>query len=191
MPARWCRPRASSRSIPISTRSSAARPTGGVELAAGGYFDDRFWRRRVAYPAYVEALMASGYDGYIDWEFCHPAIENGKPAGIEYVHTNPACAGIHEGPAGKGPVGQVNALIFAQPHIETPESIMVPQIQSAMQQHRMSQASCTVCGTSLKRPSTLNRSAKGRSRATRPSSARQYSRPSANTAAPVVKPLNS
>ena len=58
---------------------------GQVELAAGGYFDERFWRRRVAYPAYVEALMASGYEGYIDWEFCHPAIENGKPAGIEYV----------------------------------------------------------------------------------------------------------
>ena len=59
---------------------------GQVELAAGGYFDERFWRRRVAYPAYVEALMASGYEGYIDWEFCHPAIENGKPAGIDYVH---------------------------------------------------------------------------------------------------------
>ncbi|MGO8748420.1 MAG: hypothetical protein ACLQNE_20795 [Thermoguttaceae bacterium] len=61
-------------------------PQGGVELAAGGYFDDRFWSRRVAYPAYVEALVASGYDGYIDREFCHPALENGKPAGIDYVH---------------------------------------------------------------------------------------------------------
>ena len=61
-------------------------PDGCVELAAGGYFDDRFWHRRVAYPEYVEALMASGYEGYIDWEFCHPAIENGKPAGIDYVH---------------------------------------------------------------------------------------------------------
>ena len=30
--------------------------------------------------------MASGFDGYLDWEFCHPALENGKPAGIEYVH---------------------------------------------------------------------------------------------------------
>jgi len=59
---------------------------GGVELAAGGYFDERFWSRRVAYPAYVEALVASGYDGYLDWEFCHPALENGRPAGIEYVH---------------------------------------------------------------------------------------------------------
>jgi len=59
---------------------------GGVELAAGGYFDDRFWTRKVAYPAYVEALVAAGYQGYIDWEFCHPAIENGKPAGIDYVH---------------------------------------------------------------------------------------------------------
>lgn len=59
---------------------------GGVELVAGGYFDDRFWQRRIAYPAYVEALVAAGYDGYINWEFCHPAMETGKPAGIEYVH---------------------------------------------------------------------------------------------------------
>ena len=43
-------------------------------------------RRRVAYPAYVEALLALGYEGFIDWEFCHPAIENGKPAGIDYIH---------------------------------------------------------------------------------------------------------
>ncbi|OHB79687.1 MAG: hypothetical protein A2W31_13330 [Planctomycetes bacterium RBG_16_64_10] len=60
--------------------------TGGVDLVAGGYFDDRFWSRRVAYPAYVDALVASGYDGYIDWEFCHPAIENEQPMGIDYVH---------------------------------------------------------------------------------------------------------
>ena len=59
---------------------------GSVQLAAGGYFDRRFWSRRVAYPAYVEALVRSGYEGYIDWEFCHPAIENGVPAGIDYVH---------------------------------------------------------------------------------------------------------
>jgi sugar phosphate isomerase/epimerase len=59
---------------------------GKVELVAGGYFDDRFWGRQVAYPAYVDALASSGYQGYIDWEFCHPALENGKPAGIEYVH---------------------------------------------------------------------------------------------------------
>jgi len=59
---------------------------GGVDLVAGGYFDDRFWERRVAYPAYVDALVAAGYDGYINWEFCHPAIEDGKPAGIDYVH---------------------------------------------------------------------------------------------------------
>jgi sugar phosphate isomerase/epimerase len=59
---------------------------GTVELAAGGYFDKHFWGRQVAYPAYVDALVASGYEGYIDWEFCHPARENGRPAGIEYVH---------------------------------------------------------------------------------------------------------
>lgn len=65
---------------------------GSVELIAGGYFDDRFWQRRVAYPAYVAALVASGYQGYIDWEFCHPAIENGQFAGIEYVHNQTALA---------------------------------------------------------------------------------------------------
>ncbi len=61
-------------------------PDGKVELVAGGYFDQHFWGRRVAYPAYLDALAANGYQGYVDWEFCHPALENGKPAGIEYVH---------------------------------------------------------------------------------------------------------
>jgi len=64
----------------------ARRPDGSVELVAGGYFDRHFWGRQVAYPAYVDALVASGYQGYVDWEFCHPAMENGKPAGIEYIH---------------------------------------------------------------------------------------------------------
>jgi hypothetical protein len=57
-----------------------------VELVAGGYFDKQFWGRQVAYPAYVDELVSSGYRGYIDWEYCHPAKENGKPAGIDYVH---------------------------------------------------------------------------------------------------------
>lgn len=65
---------------------------GSVELVAGGYFDDRFWQRRVAYPAYVEALVEAGYQGYINWEFCHPAIENGQFAGIEYIHNQTALA---------------------------------------------------------------------------------------------------
>ncbi len=56
------------------------------ELVAGGYFDAGFWGRRVAYPAYVRALVVSGYEGYINWEFCHPAREHGEPAGIDYVH---------------------------------------------------------------------------------------------------------
>jgi sugar phosphate isomerase/epimerase len=62
------------------------RADGSVALAGAGYSDKGFWGRKVAYPAYVEALVASGYDGYLDWEFCHPAMENGRPAGIEYVH---------------------------------------------------------------------------------------------------------
>jgi sugar phosphate isomerase/epimerase len=64
----------------------ARRPDGGVELVAGGYFDKHFWGRQVAYPAYVDALVGSGYKGYMDWEFCHPRLENGIPVGIEYVH---------------------------------------------------------------------------------------------------------
>lgn len=59
---------------------------GEVLLAGAGYFDDRFWGRKVAYPAYFEALAACGYQGFLDWEFCHPAMENGRFAGIEYVH---------------------------------------------------------------------------------------------------------
>ena len=64
----------------------ASGPGGVVELVAGGYFDSGFWGRKVAYPAYVSALAAAGYGGYMDWEFCHPASENGKPADIDYVH---------------------------------------------------------------------------------------------------------
>jgi sugar phosphate isomerase/epimerase len=64
----------------------ARHPDGTVELVAGGYFDRRFWGRQVAYGAYVDALAAAGYKGYIDWEFCHPALENGRPTGIEYIH---------------------------------------------------------------------------------------------------------
>jgi len=67
-------------------------PDGTVELAGAGYWDASFWGRKVAYPAYVEALVASGYEGYLDWEFCHPASENGRPAGIDYVHRQTALA---------------------------------------------------------------------------------------------------
>ena len=62
------------------------RRDGTVELVAGGYFDKNFWGRQVAYPAYVDALVANHYQGYMNWEFCHPGLENGKPVGIEYVH---------------------------------------------------------------------------------------------------------
>lgn len=62
------------------------RADGTVELVAGGYFDKNFWGRKVAYPAYVEALVAAGYKGYMNWEFCHPALENREPVGIDYVH---------------------------------------------------------------------------------------------------------
>jgi sugar phosphate isomerase/epimerase len=64
----------------------ARRPDGSVDLVAGGYFDKQFWGRQVAYPAYIDALVSSGYQGYMDWEFCHPGLDNGRAAGIEYVH---------------------------------------------------------------------------------------------------------
>lgn len=64
----------------------ARRPDGSVELVAGGHLDEHFWGRQVAYPAYVDALVAHGYGGYMNWEYCHPGLENGKPVGIEYVH---------------------------------------------------------------------------------------------------------
>jgi sugar phosphate isomerase/epimerase len=59
---------------------------GQVQLAGGGYFDDQFWGRKVAYPAYVAALLAGGYDGHMNWEYCHPAKHHDAIAGIEYVH---------------------------------------------------------------------------------------------------------
>ena len=64
----------------------ARGPDGTVELVAGGYFDKEFWGRRVAYPAYIDALGAAGYKGYANWEFCHPGLKDGEPVGIEYVH---------------------------------------------------------------------------------------------------------
>jgi len=64
----------------------ARRSDATVELVGAGYFDKNFWGRQVAYPAYIDALVASGYQGYMNWEFCHPGLENGKPVGIDYVH---------------------------------------------------------------------------------------------------------
>jgi sugar phosphate isomerase/epimerase len=51
--------------------------SGRVELAG---------ERKVAYGPFVKALIESGYKGFMNWEFCHPAMENGEYAGIEYVH---------------------------------------------------------------------------------------------------------
>jgi sugar phosphate isomerase/epimerase len=80
---------AASRAVQVHSHMNgefARGADGRVELVAGGYFDKQFWGRKVAYPAYVEGLVESGYTGYVNWEFCHPAMENGKPAGIDYVH---------------------------------------------------------------------------------------------------------
>jgi sugar phosphate isomerase/epimerase len=48
--------------------------------------------RKIAYEAYVHALIESGFKGFMNWEFCHPALENGQPAGIDYVHRHTALA---------------------------------------------------------------------------------------------------
>jgi sugar phosphate isomerase/epimerase len=66
----------------------------GAELmrGAGGKVElkwDTAWdypKYRFAYPEYVEALVKSGYKGFMNWEYCHPAVRDGKPAGIDYVH---------------------------------------------------------------------------------------------------------
>jgi sugar phosphate isomerase/epimerase len=70
-------------------------PDGSAALVAAGYFDAGFWGRQVAYPAYIDALVASGYQGYVNWEFCHPAMEHGQPAGIDYVHRQTRLALIY------------------------------------------------------------------------------------------------
>lgn len=78
-----------SRSVQVHSHMNgefARRADGSVELVGGGYFDKNFWGRQVAYPAYVDALVANGYQGYMNWEFCHPGLQNGKPVGIDYVH---------------------------------------------------------------------------------------------------------
>jgi sugar phosphate isomerase/epimerase len=57
-------------------------PDGRIEIIP----DHFFGTRRPAYGAYVDALVASGYEGFMNWEFCHPAKVDGRPAGIDYVH---------------------------------------------------------------------------------------------------------
>jgi len=40
---------------------------------------------RVNFPVFIKALKESGYNGYMDFEFCHPAVDNHQPAGIEFI----------------------------------------------------------------------------------------------------------
>ena len=44
------------------------------------------------YPVFIKALKEIGYNGYIDYEFCHPALRDHQPAGIEYVDEQAAYA---------------------------------------------------------------------------------------------------
>ena len=59
---------------------------GRIVMLGSGYYDAGYWGRKVAYPAYFDALASIGYKGYMSWEYCHPAIEDGKIAGIDYVN---------------------------------------------------------------------------------------------------------
>jgi sugar phosphate isomerase/epimerase len=105
---------AASRAVQVHSHMNgefARGADGRVELVAGGYFDKAFWGRQVAYPAYVEALVENGYQGYVNWEFCHPGIENGQPAGIEYVHEQTRLAheylsGLRAAALGKAAAGR-------------------------------------------------------------------------------------
>ncbi|UCG56409.1 MAG: sugar phosphate isomerase/epimerase [Phycisphaerales bacterium] len=41
---------------------------------------------KVGYAPYVNALVKAGFNGFMNWEFCHPAMQYGARAGIDYVH---------------------------------------------------------------------------------------------------------
>jgi sugar phosphate isomerase/epimerase len=99
--------------IPIEGKNSASgdwarqmvRDTGNLQVHShfGGEFKRDAsghvvlaWDRQIAYADYVKALVASGYDGFMNWEYCHPAMEDwetrkpgapdGPVAGIDHVH---------------------------------------------------------------------------------------------------------
>ena len=40
---------------------------------------------QVNYPAFVKGMKRVGYDGYLSFEFCHPAMRGLELAGIDYV----------------------------------------------------------------------------------------------------------
>lgn len=43
------------------------------------------YRETVNYPVFIKTLKESGYNGYMNYEFCHRALENHQPAGIEFI----------------------------------------------------------------------------------------------------------
>lgn len=44
------------------------------------------------YPVFIKALREIGYDGYINYEFCHPALRDHQAAGIDYIDEQAAYA---------------------------------------------------------------------------------------------------
>jgi sugar phosphate isomerase/epimerase len=62
---------------------------GEYERDFGGAIQQRtieFGRPLANYPAFIRALKTSGYDGYLSYEFCHPALDQrGEVQGLAYV----------------------------------------------------------------------------------------------------------
>lgn len=43
------------------------------------------YQETVNYPVFIKTLKESGYNGYMNYEFCHRALENHQLAGIEFI----------------------------------------------------------------------------------------------------------
>lgn len=62
----------------------ARNDEGRLELT----YDPFYQGRQVNYAAFVNAMVESGFEGYMSWEFCHPTPTNekGEHLGIDHVH---------------------------------------------------------------------------------------------------------
>jgi sugar phosphate isomerase/epimerase len=51
-----------------------------------------YGRPQTNYPTFLKIMKEIGYDGYITYEFCHPAVENHQAAGQWYIDRQAAYA---------------------------------------------------------------------------------------------------